>query len=88
MNDAARAVRPTPVIVMPTLFLDIFDFYRQGFRSMRLGRTLWTVLLIKLVILFALARMLLPDPLQQRFSTDRERAAHVLGELTRTSSRP
>jgi hypothetical protein len=57
-------------------------FYMQGFRSMRLGRTLWTIILIKLAVLFTLARVCLPDHLQERFATDRERAAHVLGQLT------
>lgn len=72
---------------MQRLVHGVFDFYRQGFRSMRLGRTLWTVILIKLVILFALAKLLLPDPLRH-YSTDRERAAHVLGQLTRLPTRP
>jgi Domain of unknown function (DUF4492) len=65
----------------------IFDFYRQGFRSMRLGRTLWTVILIKLVVLFTLARLLLPDHLQN-LPTDRERGAYVLGQLTQQPPRP
>lgn len=66
----------------------LFDFYRQGFRSMRLGRTLWKVILIKLVVLYALARVLLPNHLQERFSTDRARAAYVLGQLTPSPPRP
>jgi Domain of unknown function (DUF4492) len=66
----------------------ILDFYRQGFRSMRLGRTLWAVILIKLVVLYTLARVLLPDHLQERFSTDRERATYVLGQLTERSPHP
>jgi len=66
----------------------ILDFYHQGFRSMRLGRKLWTVILIKLVVLYALARVLLPNHLQERFSTDRERAVYVLGQLTGSSLHP
>lgn len=72
---------------MTLQLIRLWSFYRDGFRDMRLGRTLWTVILIKLVILFVLAKLLLPDQLQH-YSTDRERAAHVLGQLTRLPSRP
>ena len=30
-----------------------FDLYYDGFRSMRLGKTLWAIILIKLFIIFA-----------------------------------
>lgn len=68
------------------LFGRIFNFYCQGFRSMRTGRTLWTIILIKLVLLVALARLLFPDHLEENFATDQARAAHVLGQLTVRSS--
>ena len=32
--------------------IGIWRFYRDGFRSMTLGRTLWAVILIKLFIMF------------------------------------
>lgn len=73
---------------MSRIFCHVFDFYRQGFRSMRLGRTLWAIILVKLVVLFVLARVFMPDHLQERFATDRERAAYVLGRLTPLSTRP
>lgn len=63
-------------------FRRIYVFYRDGFRAMRLGRTLWMLILIKLVALFLLARVFLPDQLQERYSSDRERADHVLDRLT------
>jgi Domain of unknown function (DUF4492) len=63
-------------------FRRIFVFYRDGFRAMRLGRKLWTLILIKLVLLFLLARFFLPDQLKERFASDRERAAYVLDHLT------
>ncbi len=60
------------------------DLYREGFRSMTLGRTLWKVLLIKLVVLFAIVKFFFfPDVLKTRFATDGARADHVLDTLTR-----
>ncbi len=35
----------------------IFRFYVTGFREMTLGRTLWLLILVKLVVLFALLRL-------------------------------
>ena len=35
-----------------SLLTRIWIFYRDGFREMTLGRTLWTIILIKLFIMF------------------------------------
>ena len=34
-----------------------FNFYRDGFRQMTLGRTLWAIILIKLFIIFAVLKV-------------------------------
>ncbi len=34
-----------------------FDLYYDGFRNMRLGKTLWTIILIKLFIMFAILKV-------------------------------
>ena len=67
---------------------NLLAMYLQGFRSMRLGRTLWAIILVKLVLLFTLARLLFPDLLQERFDNDQDRAAHVLGQLVRPHPQP
>ncbi len=60
----------------------VWRFYRDGFRSMTVGRTLWTVILVKLFIMFAILRVFFfPDRLA-RFDTDRERGDYVLEQLT------
>lgn len=62
----------------------IFHMYYDGFRSMVLGRTLWKLILIKLFIMFAILKVFFfPDFLGTNFSTDAERADHVLQNLTR-----
>ena len=35
----------------------VFDLYYDGFRNMRLGRTLWAIILIKLFIIFAILKV-------------------------------
>lgn len=62
----------------------IYQFYRDGFRSMELGRTLWKLVLLKVLILFAVIKFFFfPNILNTRFATDRERADYVLQTITR-----
>ena len=35
----------------------VYDLYVDGFRSMRLGKTLWAIILIKLFIIFAVLKI-------------------------------
>lgn len=66
---------------------NVYTFYRDGFRSMVVGKTLWKIIFIKLFIMFAVLKMFFfPDFLATNFSSDAERAEHVLGNLT--ESRP
>ncbi len=61
----------------------VLTFYLDGFRNMRLGRTLWKIILIKLVIMFAVLKWLFfPDVLKVIYDTDAARAEHVLQRLT------
>jgi hypothetical protein len=50
---------------------------------MTLGKTLWKIILIKLFVMFAILKLFFfPDFLQSNFSTDQERADHVLEQIT------
>ena len=40
----------------------IWRFYRDGFRQMTWGRTLWCIILIKLCIMFAVLRLFFFKP--------------------------
>ena len=40
-----------------TLLARIWTFYRDGFREMTLGRTLWAIILIKLFIMFFILKL-------------------------------
>lgn len=52
----------------------IFAFYRDGFRSMVVGRTLWKIIAIKLFILFAVLKVFFfPNYLKTNFETDTDK---------------
>lgn len=61
----------------------VFRLYYDGFRTMTLGRTLWKIILIKLLIMFGILKLFFfPDFLNTRFATDEQRAEHVLEQIT------
>lgn len=68
----------------PALILRILRLYVDGFRSMTVGRTLWKVIIIKLIIMFGVLKLFFfPDFLQTNFTTDAQRADYVLEQITR-----
>lgn len=57
--------------------------YSDGFRSMVLGRTLWKIILIKLLIMFGVLKLFFfPNYLNTNFTTDTDRANYVLNSIT------
>ena len=49
----------------------IFRFYAEGFRSMTVGRSLWLLIIIKLVILFAVLKVFFfPDILSSGYDNE------------------
>ena len=62
-----------------------FDLYYDGFRSMRLGKTLWAIILIKLFIIFAILKVFFfPNFLKEHAEGDE--AGYVAGSLIERSS--
>nr|WP_319400022.1 DUF4492 domain-containing protein [uncultured Carboxylicivirga sp.] len=61
----------------------VYQFYIDGFKNMPgWGRKLWIIILIKLFIMFAILKLFFfRDTLKNRYSTEEERANHVLEEL-------
>ena len=61
----------------------IYRFYRDGFRQMTVGRTLWKIIFIKLFVMFAVLKFFFfPDFLATRLNDNRKRADYVLEQLT------
>lgn len=58
----------------------IYTFYRDGFRAMTLGRTLWCIILVKLAVIFIVLRVFFFTPHLQ--GTAEEKSAAVSTELT------
>ena len=62
------------------LFTRIARFYWAGFRSMTLGRTLWCIILVKLLIMFAVLKpFFFPSYLQ---GSEQEKVQEVSSEPT------
>lgn len=65
---------------------NIYTFYRNGFRAMTVGRTLWKIILIKLFVMFVVLKLFFfPNYLKTNFQTDEQRANHVLEQLSRSA---
>ena len=59
----------------------IFHLYYDGFRNMTVGRTLWTVIIVKLVIIFAILKVFFfPNFIGQHAEKGQE-ADFVAGEM-------
>ena len=61
----------------------IFNFYRDGFRNMDVGKSLWLIIIIKLVIMFLVLRIFFFKLELSSYKTDKEKAAHVIENLTK-----
>ena len=66
---------------MTDILYKVYRFYVDGFRSMTVGRVLWTVILIKLVVIFLVLKLFFfPDVLKQK-AEDGDSAGYVAREL-------
>jgi len=51
----------------------VFDLYYDGFRHMKLGKTLWAIILIKLFIIFAILKVFFfPDFIKEHAAKGQE----------------
>lgn len=66
-----------------TLLRRIIDLYVDGFRSMTVGRSLWALIIIKLIIMFGVLKLFFfPDILGSNYDSDEERAGAVRTALS------
>ena len=62
----------------------IFLFYLHGFRAMTVGKNLWVIIIIKLILFFVVLKFFFfPDFLKSNFKTDQERSNYVIEQLTK-----
>lgn len=58
----------------------VFNFYYDGFRNMKLGRTLWAIILIKLFVIFVILKLFFfPDFLKEH--ADGDEATYVASQI-------
>lgn len=63
-------------------FKRVFNFYRDGFRNMTVGKTLWVIILIKLFIFFIIIRWIFfPNFLASKSDDDEGKAQYVREQL-------
>lgn len=71
---------------MKGFFIKAYEMYRDGFRSMTIGRTLWLVIAIKLVVMFLVVKLFFfPNKLETEYSSDQERSQAVRESLISTT---
>lgn len=73
-----------PEVTPPrNIFVRVARFYIDGFRNMTVGKTLWSIILIKLFIMFAILKLFFfPDFLASKSNDDKGKAEYVRTELT------
>ncbi|EAI8611483.1 DUF4492 domain-containing protein [Campylobacter jejuni] len=61
----------------------IFNFYKEGFKNLTLGKTLWKIIFIKLFVMFVILKLFVIDVnFNSIFKSDKEKSTFVLKNLT------
>ncbi|EDB1182031.1 DUF4492 domain-containing protein [Campylobacter jejuni] len=61
----------------------IFNFYKEGFKNLTLGETLWKIIFIKLFVMFVILKLFVFDVnFNSIFKSDKEKSTFVLKNLT------
>ena len=63
---------------------NILNLYIDGFRRMKLGKSLWLVIAVKLLIMFGILKVFIFDEsLNSKFKSDEAKADFVISNLTK-----
>ncbi|MDR1623981.1 MAG: DUF4492 domain-containing protein [Tannerellaceae bacterium] len=68
--------------------LRIYRFYLEGFKEMTLGKTLWTIILIKLFIMFFVLKLFFFPNFLGKFESKHEKQDYVSNELIHRAITP
>ncbi|MDO4165752.1 MAG: DUF4492 domain-containing protein [Bacteroides sp.] len=68
---------------MKQVLTGIWHFYRDGFRGMTWGRTLWVIILVKLFIMFFVLRLFFFPRFLDTSAAGPDKDEYVSGELVR-----
>ena len=65
---------------------NFFTMFRDGFKSMTIGKTLWLIVIIKLAIMFLILRpFFFPNFLNSKFDNPESKADYVREELIKNA---
>ena len=64
-----------------------YDLYADGFRNMKLGKVLWTIILIKLFVIFAVLKLFFFPNFIRENAPKGEEAEFVSTQLVERSAR-
>ena len=68
------------------LFSRVIDLYVDGFRHMTIGRTLWAVIIVKLIIIFGVLKLFFFPNYIGTHAEKRQEADFVAGEVMKKAS--
>lgn len=69
------------------LFYRIFDLCYDGFRHMRIGKTLWTVILVKLFVIFVILKIFFFPNFLKRHANNGDNADYVSRQMIERSQK-
>lgn len=76
-----KEIRESPMALR--FVLRIFNFYKEGFRNLTLGKTLWKIILIKLFIILVVLKIFVFDVnFNALFKDDASKSEFVIKNLT------
>ena len=62
----------------------VFLFYFEGFKNMTVGKKLWLIIGIKLIVMFAVLKLFFFENfLSSKFDNDQEKGDYVIEQLTK-----
>lgn len=65
-------------------YLKIFNFYIDGFRNLTLGKTLWKIIIIKIVIIITFLNFYVYDKsINSEYKTTKEKINFVYKNITK-----
>lgn len=70
------------------ILVRIYQFYLEGFREMKLGKTLWLIILVKLFIMFFILKLFFFPNYLGKLDGDSTKEEHVSGELINRAITP
>lgn len=69
------------------IFQKVFNLYYEGFKNMRLGKTLWKIIILKLIILYGVLKFFVFDEnFKALYPTQEQRSEFVLKNLTKEAN--